>query len=58
MAIADARTQAYIAVFRNQHGVGGISVFQGTERYQSGQGIGDFFRGIFRRIIPVALNVG
>jgi len=58
MAIADARTQAYIGIFRNQHGAGGISVFQGLDRYQSGQGIGDFFRGLLRRVIPVALGAG
>lgn len=56
MSIPDAHVQAYLGVFRNQHG-SGIPVFQGLARYQSGQGIGDFFRGILRRVIPVALNV-
>jgi ribosomal protein L12E/L44/L45/RPP1/RPP2 len=56
MAIPDARAQAYIAVFRNQHG-SGFPVFQGLDRYQSGQGFGDIFRGILRRVLPVAINV-
>ena len=58
MAIPDAHTQAYINVFRGQSGGGGIAVFQGGSRYQSGQGIGDFFRGLLRHILPVALGVG
>jgi len=58
MAIPDARTEAYLNIFRNQHGSGAISVFHGLDRYQSGQGLGDFFRGLLRRALPVALGVG
>ena len=58
MAIPDAHTQAYINVFSGQSGGGGIAVYQGGSRYQSGQGIGDFFRGLLRHILPVALGVG
>ena len=59
MAIPDARVNAYIGLFRAQSGGGGpISVFSGLPRYQSGQGFGDFFRGLLRRIFPIALNVG
>ena len=57
MAIPDARAQAYIQVFKNQNG-GQLSVFRGLDRYQSGQGFGDFFRGLLRHVIPVAINVG
>ena len=35
-----------------------MPVFHGLGRYQSGQGFGDFFRGLIRRVIPIALNVG
>ena len=35
-----------------------MPVFHGLGRYQSGQGFGDFFRGLLRRVIPIALNVG
>jgi len=57
MAIPDARAEAYISVFRDQRG-GKLPVFEGLGRYQSGQGIGDIFRGIWRRVVPIALNVG
>jgi len=57
MAIPDARTTAYISFFKNQSG-GSMPVFKGLPRYQSGQGIGDIFRGIWRRVVPIALNVG
>ena len=33
-------------------------MFEGLDRDQSGQGIGDFFLGLLRRIIPVARNLG
>ena len=58
MAIPDARVYAYVAMFRSQHGAGYIPVYQGLARYQSGQGFGDFFRGLLRRVLPIALNVG
>ena len=58
MAIADARTAGYVAIFKGQHGGAMLPVFQGLDRYQSGQGLGDIFRGILRRVIPVALSVG
>lgn len=57
MAIPDARADAYVGVFSNQQG-GQLQVFRGLDRYQSGQGFGDFFRGLLRHIIPVAVNVG
>ena len=56
MAIPDARADAYVGVFSNQQG-GQLQVFRGLDRYQSGQGFGDFFRGLLRHIIPVAVNV-
>ena len=36
---------------------GAIAVYQGMPRYQSGKGFGDFFRGLLRRILAIALNV-
>ena len=35
-----------------------MPVFHGLGRYQSGQRFGDFFRGLIRRVIQIALNVG
>ena len=58
MAIRDARVNSYVAMFRSQHGVGYIPVYQGLARYQSGQGFSDFFRGLLRRVLPSARNVG
>ena len=57
MAIPDARVMAYTNLFKSQMG-GAIAVYQGMPRYQSGKGFGDFFRGLLRRILPIALNVG
>ena len=56
MSISDARTQAYYEVFRTAQSGGLLPVYQGFSRYQTGQGFGDFFRGLFRRIIPVGLS--
>ena len=58
MAIPDARVVAYTNLFKSQMGGGAIAVYQGMPRYQSGKGFGDFFRGLFRRILPIALNAG
>ena len=58
MAIPDARVVAYTNLFKSQMGGGAIAVYQGMPRYQSGKGFGDFFRGLLRRILPIALNVG
>ena len=56
MSITDARTQAYYQLFKTSQSGGSLPVYQGYSRYQSGQGFADFFRGLFRRIIPVGLN--
>ena len=47
----------YIKYYEAQAG-GSISVFSGSRRYhpQSGAGLGDILQGIFRTIVPVALN--
>ena len=58
MAIPDARVRAYMNIFKSQMGGGPIVVYQRLSRYQSGMGFGDFLRGLFRRILPIALNVG
>ena len=58
MAIPDARVKAYVNLLRANTRGGPIAVFQGLSRYQSGKGFGDFFRGLLRRILPLALNVG
>ena len=57
MAIPDARVMAYTNLFKSQMGGGPIALFQGLPRYQSGKGFGDFFLGLLRRILPIALNV-
>ena len=58
MANPDARVKAYVNLFNSQMGGGPIAVFQGLPRYQSGKRFGDIFRGLLRRIIQIALNVG
>ena len=55
MAIPDARSAAYFELFKNQRG-GYLPVFQGTARYQTGQGFGDIFRGVIRTVLPVLLT--
>ena len=57
MAIPDARVMEYTNLFKSQMGGGAIAVYQGMPRFQSGKGFGDFFRGLLRRILPIALNV-
>ena len=57
MSITDARTTAYYELFRASQRGGTLPVYQGSPRYQSGQGFGDFFRGLLGIIIPVGLNV-
>jgi len=58
MAISDARAQAYLTTFQQQHGLGGMAVFRGLQRYQYGRGFGDIFGGLLRRFLPVVLNIG
>ena len=58
MAIPDARVKAYVNLF-NSHTCGGpIAFFRELPRYQSGKGFDDFFRGLLRRLLPIALNLG
>ncbi len=55
----DYKTQAYYQYFNGGGGGGGgdYPVFRGARRYhQYGAGIGDFFRGLFRTMFPVALR--
>ena len=58
MAIPDARVQAYTNLFKSQMGGGDIAVYQRLSRYQNGKGFGDFFLGLLRPILLMALNVG
>ena len=58
MAIPDARVMAHTNLFKSQMGGGAIALYQRMQRYQTGKGFGDFFRGLLRRILPIALNVG
>ena len=44
-------------LFTSQRGGGPISLFKGLPRYPSGEGFGDFFQGLLRLIIPIALSV-
>ena len=57
MAITDARVKASVYLFNSQTGGGLISEFQRFPRYKSGRGFGALFRGLNRRILPIALNV-
>lgn len=54
----DYKTQAYYQYFNGGGGGGGdYPVFRGARRFpQYGAGIGDFFRGLFRTMFPVALR--
>ena len=54
----DSKAQAYYQYFNGGGGGGGeMPVFRGARRYpQYGAGIGDFFRGLFRTLFPVALR--
>ena len=58
MAIPDERVVAYTNLFKSQMGGGAIAVYQGMPRNQSGKGFCHLFRGLLRRIIPIALNLG
>ena len=58
MAIPEARVVAYTNLLKSQLGGGAIAVYQRMPRYQSGKGFRYFFRGLLRRILPIALNVG
>ena len=58
MAIRDARVVAYTNLFKAQMGALAIAVYQVLPRYQSGKGFSDFLRGLLRRILRIALNVG
>ena len=59
MAILDARTASYVIIFRSQRGGGAdMPVFHGLGRYQGGKEFDDLFRGLIRRGIHIALNVG
>jgi len=49
-------TDAYLKYYQAQVG-GTLPVFRGAKYYsQSGAGIGDFFRGVFRHVVPIALQ--
>ena len=58
MEIPVARTSTYGNFFRSQRGGGDIPVFLILGGYQSGQGFWAYFRGLLRRVIPIACNVG
>jgi len=52
-----ADSNKYIALFDKQRG-GDLPVFVGARRYpyQGGAGLGDILRGLFRRVLPVAIK--
>ena len=58
MGIPDVRVKAHVNLFNSLTDGGPIAVFYGLPRYQCKKGFGDFFRGLIRRILPIALNVG
>ena len=50
------QTDVYLKYYQAQVG-GTLPVFRGAKYYsQSGAGIGDFFRGVFRHVVPIALQ--
>ena len=46
---------ANIKYLAGQHG-GNFPVFRGSRQYQYGSGFGDVLKGIFRRVLPIALE--
>ena len=58
MAIPDARVKPYVNLFNGETGVGPIAVYHVLPRDQSGKRFDDFFRGLLRRFLAIALNVG
>jgi len=53
----DYKTQAYYQYFTGGGSGGEFPVYRGARRFpQYGAGIGDFFRGLFRTLFPVALR--
>ena len=50
------QTDVYLKYYQAQVG-GTMPVYRGAKYYsQSGAGIGDFFRGVFRHVVPIALQ--
>ena len=53
---SNPQTDVYLKYYQAQVG-GTLPVFRGAKYYsQSGAGIGDFFRGLFRHVVPIALQ--
>ena len=53
---SNPQTDVYLKYYQAQVG-GTLPVFRGAKYYsQSGAGIGDFFRGVFRHVVPIALQ--
>ena len=53
---SNPQTDIYLKYYQAQVG-GTLPVFRGAKYYsQSGAGIGDFFRGVFRHVVPIALQ--
>ena len=53
----DQEADLYVKYYEAQAG-GSLPIFRGSKRYnpQSGAGIGDVFRSVFRTVLPVALQ--
>ena len=51
----DHQTQSYLQYYNTQTG-GQLPVFHGARRMQSGSGLGDILRGIFRTVFPIAAH--
>ena len=53
----DLSHECYLKYYESQAG-GSIPVFNGSRRYhpQSGAGLGDILQGVFRTVVPIALN--
>ena len=49
----DPQTNLYLAYYRSQSG-GNLPAFHGARGGQSGAGLGDILRGIWRTIFPIA----
>lgn len=68
MGISDPQVTAYINFYKGQVGSGSVNVFKGTQfgygmpvfagaQFQTGAGLGDFLRGIWRTVFPILAPV-
>ena len=53
----DGKVKAYVTLFKAETGCGDIFAILRLPRNETGKCFGDFYRGLLRSILPIALNV-